>query len=131
MKFCWWIHGIKLTYIMYMYNIYWLIWSFHSTLCRYFSTGQLSTKSDVFSFGMVLLEMITGRRPLDPTIQHCNYSNTSKWVSCHKFLKVGNSIHKLWGTINFISTYVKKKVAAHVYLYITSWMSICWKKNEG
>jgi serine/threonine protein kinase len=87
---------------------------------EYFSTGQLSTKSDVFSFGMVLLEMITGRRPLDPTIQHCNYSNTSKWVSCHKFLKVGNSIHKLWGTINFISTYVKKKVAAHVYLYITS-----------
>ncbi len=85
-----------------------------------FLTCQLSTKNDIFSFRVVLLEMVTSRMPMDPRIQHRNYSNTSKRVSCHKFWKVGNSIHKLWGTLNFISTYVRQNVVAHVYLYITS-----------
>eukprot|EP00897_Mesotaenium_endlicherianum_P009492 jgi/Mesen1/8571/ME000497S07979 len=32
---------------------------------EYASTGRASVKSDVFSFGVVLLELISGRRPLD------------------------------------------------------------------
>lgn len=34
---------------------------------EYASSGKLTDKSDVFSFGVVLLELITGRRPVDRT----------------------------------------------------------------
>lgn len=34
---------------------------------EYASSGKLTEKSDVFSFGVVLLELITGRKPVDQT----------------------------------------------------------------
>ncbi|RZC48776.1 hypothetical protein C5167_017202 [Papaver somniferum] len=35
---------------------------------QYAMTGQLSSKSDVYSYGVVLLELLTGRKPVDHTL---------------------------------------------------------------
>jgi serine/threonine protein kinase len=47
---------------------------------EYASSGKLTEKSDVFSFGVMLLELITGRRPVSSKHAHMDDSLVD-WVS--------------------------------------------------
>ena len=46
---------------------------------EYASSGKLTDRSDVFSFGVVLLELITGRKPVDPS-QPLGDESLVEWV---------------------------------------------------
>ena len=47
---------------------------------EYASSGKLTERSDVFSFGVVLLELITGRKPVDGT-RPLGDESLVEWVS--------------------------------------------------
>ena len=49
---------------------------------EYASSGKLTEKSDVFSYGVMLLELITGRRPIDTTGEYDDESIVD-WVSTY------------------------------------------------
>jgi serine/threonine protein kinase len=46
---------------------------------EYAATGKLTDKSDVFSFGVVLLELVTGRKPVDMK-QSAGEESLVEWV---------------------------------------------------
>lgn len=46
---------------------------------EYLKTYQLTEKSDVFSFGVLLVELVTGRRPIEPK-RELKERITARWV---------------------------------------------------
>lgn len=47
---------------------------------EYATSGKLTDKSDVYSYGVVLLELITGRKPVDAS-QPIGDESLVEWVS--------------------------------------------------
>ncbi len=47
---------------------------------EYAMTGHLLVKSDVYSYGVVLLELLSGRKPVDHS-QPAGGENITTWVS--------------------------------------------------
>lgn len=65
---------------------------------EYATSGKLTDKSDVFSFGVVLLELVTGRKPIDET-QPLGDESLVEWVRTYTFLH-------LFSLKIYISTYM-------------------------
>lgn len=53
---------------------------------EYFQHGKVSDKTDVYAFGVVLLELITGRKPIEAT-RPPGEENLVEWV-CYCFIFV-------------------------------------------
>jgi serine/threonine protein kinase len=49
---------------------------------EYFMYGRVNDKTDVYAFCVVLLELITGRKPIDTT-KPKGEENLVNWVSIH------------------------------------------------
>ena len=72
----------RVYFILLICSIYWLclLVDFRYMAPEYASSGKLTDKSDVFSFGVVLLELITGRKPVD-TSQPLGEESLVEWVN--------------------------------------------------
>jgi serine/threonine protein kinase len=65
---------------------------------EYYTMQKLTTKSDVFSFGIVLLELICGRQSLDTTLHDQMEWNIGEWVKPHVAAgDINNIIDKAMG----------------------------------
>lgn len=63
--------------------------------------GQLSQKSDVYRFVVVLLELLTRINPIDHTMS-CGQQSLETWVT---FLS--DNVYQFYTMVSFLSTYKK------------------------
>lgn len=66
----------------------WMIFSYMAP--EYATTGKLTEKSDVFSFGVVLLELITGRKSVDSS-QPLGDESLVEWVRIARLNFIANN----------------------------------------
>lgn len=66
--------AISVLLLLYMSDVF-----FRYVAPEYAMTGHLIVKSDVYSYGVVLLELLTGRRPVDMS-QSSGQENLVTWV---------------------------------------------------
>lgn len=95
--------------------------NFQLVICRYLapeyaSSGKLTEKSDVFSYGVMLLELITGRRPVDTTNSYMEDSLVD-WVwlfICSFCFSLPFSLYlseqKCEGSVCWYENWMKRKV---------------------
>ena len=60
------------------------------TLYRYLETNHLTGKSDVYGFGVVLLELVCGREAIDRTCYDRDQVVLVEWVSLHLLMLDSN-----------------------------------------
>ncbi|KAJ0470349.1 putative protein kinase RLK-Pelle-LRR-XI-1 family [Helianthus annuus] len=55
----------------------WFVWIHRSRICIYTKEVRINEKCDIYSFGVVILELVTGKRPVDPEYGE---KDLVKWV---------------------------------------------------